>query len=162
MIIDKKGKLFGKISIIDIILVLAVIFVIVVLAMRMGGKVDLPFVTQPDTEYTVKLKATSLNKTDMDPFHEGEKVYSEAGELIGTITDVEYSPNSVKKYLNSGESFDFEDPDYSDYVITVEGVGTVNDSGVMAEGTYLLIPGNNNKIASKYFNGYAIVLSVEK
>ena len=162
MIIDKKGKLFGKISIIDIILVLAVIFVVIVLAMRMGGQVDSPFVSQPDTEYTVRLKATSLDKTDMDPFHEGEKVYSEAGELIGTITKVEFSPYRVKQHLASGESFDFENSDYSDYIITVEGLGTVNDSGVMAEGTYLLIPGNSNRIASKYFNGNAIVLSVEK
>ena len=162
MFIDKKGKLFGKISIIDIILVLAVILIAVVLALRLGGKVDLPFAKQPDTNYTTKIKISALITTPMSPFNVDDKVYSEAGELIGTITDVEHSVYEGKEYLANGKVFDYKDPDYSDYTITVKGVGTVNENGVMAEGTYLLIPGNYMKIATKYFNGQSIVLSVEK
>lgn len=161
-IIDKKGKLFGKISVIDIIIVLSIVFVGVVFILNSRGKVELPVSVDSTVEYTTVLKAYNLNTTSIEPFTVGDNVYSSSGELIGKITNIEVKQGYTKEKLQDGTYIDFPNPEYIDYFLTVEGTGTLTDKGFKAKGSFSLIPNDTIKIASKVYYGNVVVLSVEK
>lgn len=161
-IIDKNGKLFGKISVLDIIIVACVVFVAAVFILNKGDKISLPISTKSTVEYTATFKAYSLDKGMRSPFEVGGKLYGANGEYIGEITSVEEKATINKEKLQNGTYIDYVSPRYVDYFITVEGSGTENSKGIFAEGTFSLYPNNSVSVSSKYFYGNAIVLSVEK
>ena len=161
-IIDKNGKLFGKISILDIIIVACIVFVAVIFIMNKGGKVAVPIGADSSVEYTVKFKAYNVYKGERSPFNVGDGLYSNNGEYIGEITAVEEKATVSKIKLQNGNYTDFESPICVDYFITIEGSGTSSEKGTFAEGTFALYPNNSVMVNSKSFAGNAVVLSVEK
>ncbi len=161
-IIDNKGKIFGKISIIDIIIVLCVVFVAIVFMLNSGGKVDLPVSVDSPIEYTTQIKAYNLNVTSVEPFQVGENVYSSSGELIGKIVNIDKQQGYTKEKLQDGSYKNILNPEYIDYFLTIEGSGTLTDKGYKAQGSFSIIPNDTIKIASKIFYGNVVVLSVEK
>ena len=171
-IIDKNGKLFSKISVIDIIIVLVVVFLIgSVVYARTVGQESVP-VTKQEIDFTITLKAFSVRDTQQAPFAPGEKVFSDAGELLGEIVSVEKKPTVTKVKVTEGELEDGssangtyvnrDSAEYVDYYLTVKGTGTETDKGLFASGSLAVIPNNAFILSSKYFNGSAIVLSVQK
>lgn len=161
-IIDKNGKIFGKISILDIIIVACIVFVGVIFVMNKADKVSVPIGADSSIEYTVKFKAYNVYKGERSPFNVDDKLYSNNGEYIGKITEVTEKATISKIKLQNGEYTDFESPICVDYFITVEGKGTSTEKGTFAEGTFALYPNNSVLVNSKLFAGNAVVLSVEK
>ncbi len=161
-IIDNRGKLFGKISVIDIIIVLSIVFVGAVFILNSRGKVELPVSVDSTVEYTTVLKAYNLNKTSIEPFSVGDNVYSSSGELIGKITNIDAKQGYTKEKLQDGTYVDFPNPEYTDYYLTIEGVGTLTDKGFKAQSSFSIVPNDTIKIASKVYYGNVVVLSVEK
>lgn len=161
-IIDNKGKLFGKVSIIDIIIVLSILFVATVFVLNSRGKVEVPVSVDSTVEYTTVLKAYNLNTTAIEPFTVGDNVYSSSGELIGKITDIDVKQGYTKEKLQNGTYIDFPNPEYLDYFLTIEGTGTLTDKGFKAQGSFSVVPNDTIKIASKVYYGNVVVLSVEK
>ena len=161
-IIDENGKLFSKISLIDIIIVVAVLFLLVSLVF---GKSNIPAVTKVtnnETQYTVELKVYGLYKHQREPFSVGDNIYGNNGEIIGKITAIRCENNKSKIKLTDGTYTDYVNPQYFDYFLTVEGTGNSTEKGIFGSGSLALIPCNNITISSRYFSGNSIVLSVEK
>lgn len=161
-LIDKDGKLFSKISIIDIVIVLVILFIVVSLVF---GKTDTPAATKVsknETNYTLVLKAYGLYKHDREPFSVGDNIYGNNGESIGKVTAITSENTKSNIKLSDGKYVEFSNPQFYDYFLTIEGKGTSTEKGMFASGTLPLIPCNNVTISSKYFNGNSIVLSVEK
>lgn len=161
-IIDKNGKLFGKISLIDIIIIASTVFVATIFLLNKTDNILLPITAESKVEYTVKFKAYNVYKSTRSPFEVGDSLYSSNGELIGTITEVEEKPTISKEKLQNGTYIDFESQVNVDYFFTVSGRGTVSDKGVFADGTFALYPNNSISVTSKNFAGNTVVLSVEK
>lgn len=161
-IIDKNGKLFGKISILDIVIVACIAFLAVVLIAGKTGQIKLPIETKSSTEYVAKMKAYNVEKTEKSPFEVGCGLYSVNGEYIGKVTEIDRRPMISKEKLADGTYFDYESQTAYDYFLTVEGSGTVSERGVFAQGTFALYPNNSITLSSKYFSGGIVVLSVEK
>lgn len=160
--ITKDGKFFGRISVLDIIIICAAAFLVVVFVLSATKNISLPAITKSSIDYTAKFKAYSVEKCARSPFNVGDKIYSYNEEYIGEIVSVEVQPLVVKSKLQDGTLFDFERPDYDDYIITVKGSGSYSDNGYAASGTFSLFPNNSVGITSRYFSGSAVVLSVEK
>ena len=161
-IIDSNGKLFGKISVIDIIIVICVFFVGVIFVLNSKGEVELPVSVDLTVEYTTQLKAYNMNKTSVEPFAVGDNVYSNSGELIGKISDIKTAQGYTKEKLQDGSYVDFLSTEYTDYYLTVVGSGTLSDKGYKAQGSFSLVPNDTIKVASKLYYGNVVVLSVEK
>lgn len=161
-IVDKNGKLFGKISILDIIIVACVVFLAVIFIAGRSGQIKLPIETKSSIEYVAKLKAYNVEKSEKPPFEVGCSLYSSTGELIGKVTEVDCRPMVSKEKLSDGTYFDYESQTAYDYFLTVEGTGTVSEKGTFAQGTFALYPNNSVQLSSKYFSGGVVVLSVEK
>ena len=161
-IIDKNGKLFGKVSILDIVILLCVVFLAAVFVMGRTGGLKLPISTKTSVNYTAKFKAFNIENSEKYPFEVGSSLYGMTGEYIGKVTEVEKKPYTTKERLASGKYFDYESQTANDYFITVEGSGTESEKGIFAEGTFALYPNNSVQVSSRYFSGNIIVLSVEK
>ena len=161
-IIDKNGKLFEKISILDIIIVLCVLFITGVFVFGRTGQLKLPIETKSTVEYVAKLKAYNIEKSERVPFEVGCSIYAYTGEYIGVVTEVERKPMISKEKLSDGTYFDYESQTAYDYFLTVEGSGTETEKGIFAQGTFALYPSNSVSTTSKYFAGSVVVLSVEK
>ncbi len=160
-LIDKNGKLFEKISLLDILIVICVAFISLIFILNRNEKISLPVSTKSDIEYTVDLKAYSVDKGMRSPFEVGDKLYASTGEFIGEILSVEEKITVSKEKLQNGTYVDYENPRYVDYFIRVKGNGTVTDKGVFAEGTFALYPNNSITVGSTYFYGNVVVLSVK-
>ena len=161
--INKNGKLFGKISVIDIVIVLVILALGAVLVMGKFGRLSLPMAAQKtNIDYVVKLKAYNVEKTTTPPFEVGCSLYSNTGELIGVVTEVTKTPYTIKDRLADGSYFDYESETAYDYYLTAEGSGSVTDKGIFAQGTFALYPNNSMELTSRKFVGGLTVLSVEK
>ncbi len=161
-VIDSKGRFFGKISFIDIIIVASVLFIAIVFILNSKGKVNLPVSVDSTVEYTTQLKAYNLYTTSINPFEIGDNVYSASGELIGKITNIDSKQGYTKEKLQNGTYIDLPSLEYTDYYLTVEGTGTLTDKGYKAQGSFSIIPNDTIKISSKVYFGNVVVLSVEK
>lgn len=161
-IIDENGKLFSKISLVDIVIVFVLIFLIVSLIL---GKSSIPNVTNVsnnEIKYTLELKVYGLYMHQREPFSVGDNIYGNDRKIIGKITSIRRENNKSKIKLANGTYTDYVNPQYYDYYLTIEGKGNSTDKGIFSSGSVALIPCNNITVSSRYFSGNSIVLSIEK
>lgn len=134
MILDKKGKLFGKVSIVDIIVLLIVIVGIIGLfftKMSLDSKKYMSdgsgMLVKTSAEYdkmTVKLKVQNVRDITRDAIVIGDDVYLvEDDVLLGKITDVYSKPATEVVDTNDGNVYTAEIPERYDVTIVVEGYG---------------------------------------
>ncbi|MDQ2085619.1 DUF4330 domain-containing protein [Herbivorax sp. ANBcel31] len=137
MIIDSKGKLFGKISIIDI-LILAV--VIAGLAgvwhtfFRSSGGTGIG--RTPDTVvfefYGAEAPDYAVNSVKIGDLARD----FDRATTFGTITDIETDDSVTYVETADGQVVRSSTPDYLSYYFTVEGTGIMNDTGTVTIGGY--------------------------
>lgn len=134
MILDKKGKLFGKVSIVDIIVLLIVIVGIIGLfftKMSLDSKKYMSdgsdMLLKASEEYdkmTIKLKVEKVRDITKDAIVIGDEVYLVSGDvLLGIITDVYSKPATDTIDTNDGALYTVEIPERYDVTIVVEGYG---------------------------------------
>lgn len=112
-IIDENGKLFGKFSVIDAIVVLAVICLCILAASKVFMNKNVVSVTKYEIETEYKIK-------DIKEFHKnsikvGDKIYVKGSEKpVGEIIEVraepadKYAPNAAGEFVRyaSKDSYD--------------------------------------------------------
>ena len=88
-IIDDKGRIFGKISIIDIVVVIVALVLVVAFYMKFNtGSTPLSSRDTIEVTYTVRIAAIRLSSADL--LRIGDKMYSQdTGAYIGTITSID-------------------------------------------------------------------------
>lgn len=128
-IIDSNGRLFGKISIIDVL----VILVVAVMAFALYTKSNTLTVTAsstPGTTITFTALAENLDMQVADAIAVGDKLYDDdhaTGGAIGVITSVEKLPATEVEKLTQGEYVMLTNPDGANVQITVECSGIINE-----------------------------------
>lgn len=160
--IDKNGKIFGKISVIDLVVILVALLLIASLCYSKFSTSGSTAAVNKQVEYSTMIKVYSILDNQREPFSVGDNIYSNEGSLIGKITKIDKQNTVNKMKLYDGTYIDFAHPEYYDYYVTIEGSGSLTDKGVFAGSSLALIPSNNILISSRYYDGNAVVLSVEK
>ena len=148
--LDKKGKLFGKINIIDFCVIIIVIVLIAgaVYKFKFMDKTSNNVAMQPIT-YTVKVEKVrdyALNNIEI-----GDTLFDKtSGNAIGTITNVESEPatDNVENRIN--------------IILTVEAEAVENSSGCYVNRTYELLMGTQKKFMTKYFECDGYINSIQK
>ena len=149
-LIDRNGRLFGKISVIDLL----VVAVVAVMAVALWFKDSQPHTGTSVAEQTItfQVRARGLRSYVAGAVQVGDglydKDYSSGGKAIGRITDVqvERTPGTALATLNDGTAAVVELEDSADLLITVEGSGLISgkswsinrvyDLGVNSSRTY--------------------------
>lgn len=139
MIIDSKGKLFGKISIIDILVVAVILAGIAGVGYKFAKSGQVTPFTKQDT---VLIEFYHYEQLDFnaETMKEGTPVKDgKTNSYIGKVKKVEVSPSKSTAPDDKGEYKESAKPGWASVKITVEGTGIyrdgINGQGVSLDGT---------------------------
>lgn len=133
MILDKKGKLFGKINLVDISVILIIIIAVAATYFKFNLSAHSD-VTRSDAEVIVTLRATGVRDFTVDAYEVGDKVYDdESGKYVGEI--VEKTTTEAKDHLTKTDGTVSEQllPERSNLIIKVKSSALVREDGVVLE-----------------------------
>ena len=128
MIINKEGKFFGKISIVDIAVVLIIVLLAIGVYTRFSGNTKVVVSNGQKIKCTFVVK--NLRQYSVNALKEGGAMYDKTSkELIGTITDVKAEPGRYNVNMIDGSYKEAIPEDRYNVYVTVEFNGKAGDSG---------------------------------
>ena len=132
-IIDRNGRLFGKISVIDVL----VIAVVLVMAAALFFKSNQTHTGTSVTSETItyQMVANGVRTYVADAVQVGDLMYDQdrsSGGTLGKIVDIQVLPGTKLGEMNDGTAGMIPVEDGVDLLLTIEG------SGILSEGRYLL------------------------
>ncbi|MDO5028673.1 MAG: DUF4330 domain-containing protein [Bacillota bacterium] len=156
-IIDKKGKLFGLINIIDLLVLVIVVGLLAFGAKRMGSG----SVSQSETkEALVTYEISEIRQLSVDQIKPGDPLYHyDKGTYIGTIENVDVEPYREKVDYN-GRWVEAEVP--KKFVATVTVKANIEETD-----QYYLVGGEQTRVGiqfrlkNKNFAAFGTVIDVE-
>lgn len=129
-IIDRNGRLFGKISIIDVLVIVVVAVMAVALYVKTNHK-EITGTTAENPSIKFQILVEGVRTYVGDAVQVGDKLYdldySSGGEALGKITAIEVMPGSSLTEFSDGTSEVVPMEDCVNLLLTVEGEGIVND-----------------------------------
>jgi hypothetical protein len=125
--IDERGRIFGKVNVVDILVLLVIVAVIVFAVMRMTGSSSQTVLVT--VVYTVEqVRAPTVQAVTAQLEAEGI-VTDDTGTVLGRMQAAEVLPTEVE-YLTSSDTLEkFESPVFSNINITVAGQGHISNGG---------------------------------
>lgn len=134
MLMDDKGKLFGKISIIDI----CVVLVIVALALGSAYKFGVIGQKTVDSKYDqlqYVIQVSGIRQQAIDAIIPGDEIYDvKTGSDMGSIVSKEVKPALEDIVKTDGTVVWAEKPERFDVYVTITVPGVENDSSYLANG----------------------------
>lgn len=145
-LMDEKGRLFGKISMIDLLVILVVLMMALALLVKtdrlglIGGKTD----AVEDRIITFQVQLRGVEDYVVAAILEGEEIYdanyASNKRAVGKVTQVEVtqSPGAVIEALDDGTAGPVEMEGTVDALVTVESSGTQDGDQWIINGVYRL------------------------
>ena len=158
-IIDEKGRLFGKISIIDAVVVAVVVVLCAAIYTRFFAKSETALTKDENFTYQLVIEESRINL--YENLRAGDKIYSvEVGTEIGTISDVTYSQALGDVVMADGTIAAVPVEDRYDVYITVDAAGIVSEGRCYAGRILEICVNEKIDIATKYVECTARVWSL--
>ena len=156
-IIDDRGRLFGRVSVIDVIV--AIVAVVLVVAFYTKFNVhDTPLTSRDTTEITYIARIGAIRSTSANLLRIGDKLYlKENGAYLGTITDIEITDAESTDTLLDGSIIMSPIEERYDVKLTVVAYGSVSNGRVYIDRSFELSANASYAMFTKY-NDYASVL----
>ena len=149
-LIDEKGRIFGKISLIDIIVVALAAVLALGLYARFFVNEKTALVMAGD-KFTYEIKISSVRTFTADALQVGDKLWEKDNDTyIGTITDVRREPATQVMKLLDGSYEVVPAENRYDVYLTVEGEGLVSNGRYYASRTFEISQNAVVNIYSKY------------
>lgn len=148
--IDKKGKLFGKISIIDFgILLLIIVFALGVFIKF--GVLDQTTTSTTNAPITYTLKISEVRILYYEQLRVGDKIYENTDDTeVGTIKDVSYK-DAEKSYVSLDGTMGMTSvEDRYDIYITIETKGAISSDRYLIDRTYEIGVGSSDYFHTKF------------
>ena len=157
---NKQGKIFGKINIIDLLAILVVVVAVVGIAIRFTSSASKNVTNKTEFSYVVELDDVRIYT--VEALQKKGITTDKQGNVLGEITDVKYEPKTEQVILENGESKMVEKPERYTVYVTLKGNGKeASDAYFVGENTELSA-GANIKMFTKYANCTGKVFKVEK
>ena len=128
-IIDRNGRLFGKVSVIDLVVVLMVAALVLAMNMK-NNDLDASKTTGADTPITFKVYVENVEPYIADALRVGDSVYDKdraSGGAVGEIVQVERLPGETTVQLPDGTFARVGNEHGSNLLVTIEGKGMVSN-----------------------------------
>jgi len=156
----KNGKLFGKISIIDIAVVLLLIVLIVGVGLRMSGNSGEVI---SGAEYTCVVKVESVRKYTVEALAKGGEVYDKTTkEYIGTITGVTTEPATDHLLMADGSHKVVPVENRQHAYVTIAFQGKETPEGYFTSSNQQIYAGGTLVMNAKWAECTGVVQSVHK
>lgn len=151
--LDERGRLFGKVNVVDLLVFLVVIAIVVFAVLRLTG----------DTSETVPVRVTyvveSVQQPTVDALQVKGTVTDTGGTVLGQVVEVMVTPTREEFMTPDGELKAFDSPVFKDVRIVVEGEGRVSGSTVQI-GTIPLRVGKRVTLVGMGFEVQATIMGV--
>ena len=161
MIINKEGKLFGKISIVDIFVVVAILvaaFVVYTRFIAGNEKVDVKNAT---IEYQIRVK--KVRETTVNALKKGGPITdTQTKEPMGEIVNVETTPVFEEQTLADGSIVLSEVKDRYNVIMTVRTEGSANETGYYTAKNKSLHVNSGFVIANKYAETTGDIVAIKE
>ena len=159
MLINREGKLFGKVSIIDILVIIAVVILGLGFYVKFIAPSDTIVAQSQNIEYVMKVR--DVRDTSVGAIEKGGPVYdSKTKEKMGEIVGVEYTGAVTQRALTDGSYVESEIPEKYDVYITVRTEGKANDTGYYTRQNKQLTAGSTFIINSKFAKTSAEIVEI--
>ena len=158
--IDNKGKLFGKINVVDLLIVALLVIVAIATAYKFGIS---PKSDADNSNITIEyvLKVSGIRESNANNILAGDKIYEKKTQkLLGTVTNVERKPAMDHITAVDGTIKYVQRPQRYDVNITVESDGKIINGGYFANGTRGINIFGEIEISSQKYTMTTEVLSV--
>lgn len=171
MILDKNGKLFGKISIVDILVILIVAVGIAGAALTVSyinnekvvsdGSKMLLSAESHSNKMEIGLKLYGVRDVTRDAIVVGDEVYStKTDDLIGVIKRIDSEPSKQNVVTDNGEVVNTVIPEKFDVTIIVETTGKKTDTGYYTDTGVHILYGKDYEIKTSTIKSTPLVSSV--
>lgn len=129
MLIDNKGKLFGKISVVDILIIVIIIGALAGVAYKLKkSNVVTPLATTSTIQTVLYTDATT--ESSAKAIKEGDTVKDKVtGAELGKVVKIETGPSVIYGIDSAGKVVASEKPGYVSLKITVQGKGNYDSMG---------------------------------
>ena len=157
-IIDKKGRLFGLINIVDLLIIVLLLALVAVGEKRFGNKAAVGEATTKKGVITAEIKdvrdVTAKNVKVGDPIYNYDK-----GTLIGKILTAEVEPYKDKTEYQ-GKFFNAEVPDKYRVIVTLDA-DVKETQDFYQVGTEQIRIGAEMRIKNKSITSFMTILGIE-
>ncbi len=161
MFINKEGKLFGKISIVDIVVVLAIAVLAFGLYVRFGGEETKVSTQKMQIEYTLSVKGVRLGTVEALQ-QLGPVTNLSTKEYIGDIVEVTYEDAVDTRELANGRIVVTPLPERYTATVKIKVDGNVNNSGYYTSTNQSINIGSTLYFTSKYANTSGTIVDVKE
>ena len=127
---DRSGRLFGKVSIIDVLVVLVVLVMAVAMYVKNNALQVSKTGEGSQTPITFVMEAENIPLNVVEAVRVGDQVFDKdrtSNGAIGTITGIEIREAGRVASLDNGTYVRMKNETARNLIITVEGTGTVED-----------------------------------
>ena len=129
-IMDRNGRLFGKVSVIDVLVVLAVLVMAVAMYVKNNALQPTQGNKGNEVPITFVVEAENVPLYIVDAVRVGDQGFDQdraTDDPIGTITDIEVMEAGKTAALDNGTYARMKNESARNLIITVEGAGAVED-----------------------------------
>ncbi|MBR5155829.1 MAG: DUF4330 domain-containing protein [Clostridia bacterium] len=158
--INKEGKLFGKISIIDIAVVLAIAVAALGMYMRFFVGNEKVETASSHIEYKMKVQEVRIGTAKALENYQSAIYDSTTKEYLGDIVAVEYTNATKGVEMANGKMRETTVPERYDVIVTVRVDGKINSSGYYTATNQALAAGSSCLFNSKAAKTTGRVLEV--
>lgn len=158
-IINEKGKLFGIINIIDLLVILIIALLVVGGVKRV--KTSRPDMVSETKKATVTIEVSEVRKPTVDGLVVGDPIYHyDKGNYFGKIVDVKVEPYREPVESGDGKWINAEVPDKYVATLTVEADAVETPDVIIIGGEQTRI-GHQFRLKNKKVAVFGTILGVE-
>lgn len=157
---DKNGKIGGKVSIIDILVIILIVAVIAGIGVRYGSKITGAVRSSEKFEYVLRIE--SVRGYTVDALQKMGKITDKKSEKdLGEIVDVRYENATQQSTTADGKVVKPELPDRYTCYVTIQAVGRESDDNYVLDDSTELSVGRTVDLYSKYVKTSGTIESVK-
>lgn len=162
MILDSKGKIFGKVSIVDVVVVLLIAAAVIGAYFRFSGSNAEVVANDEEFFYTIEINNIRAENKDLllksvgTPFKLSGKINSTMGELV----DVTVVAAESEMILNDGTVIRAEVPERYDVTLKLKVLGKVNEYGFYTPEMHEISAAKEYEVKNIYCSVTGMVLKV--
>ena len=160
-IVDERGLLFGKISVVDILAVLLVAALGLMVYVRFftGGEGSVADTGKTEVEYVIR--ARDVRMYTVNAIHPGDCLYHREDDIqVGVVKDVRVEEGTTTMTALDGATTIVPRPGYYDLYITVRAEAVESSGGYYLGGTRELSVNLDMPLSSPYAFFSATVVSI--
>ena len=160
-LVDEKGRLFGKVSLIDLVVVVLLVVLAAAIYVRFFGRTETA--RAADEQFVYQVLVENLRDASVNNLQVGDKLFSaESGTEIGTITDIKVSDAMMETTKTDGSFAYTHSENRKDVILTLRASGVISEGRYYAGRTFEINVNDAVDLCTKYCEFEGQIWSIKR